>query len=246
MFVSSSLLSRAAAKMAWSTASRSSLLLTLGPTESRLFSDKKAAPKKASTTTAKPAAASAGNSQQHRPPIQLSGLAAKYANATYVVASQQSALTQVESELLAIAKAAAGSPKLAQFLGNPLIARDVKFSAVASLDRLHPVTRNLLQVLAGNARLAELPKIAATLQQLMQAHRGQVDVKIISAEPLSAAQLALVQAALSHQVPPGKTVLLQQMTDPSIVGGLQVQMGDAFLDLSVQSRIASIARLPVG
>jgi F-type H+-transporting ATPase subunit O len=33
--------------------------------------------------------------------------------------------------------------------------------------------------------------------------------------------------------------------DPSIVGGLQVQIGDQFLDLSVRSRIEEIAKMPL-
>jgi F-type H+-transporting ATPase subunit O len=237
MLVSSSVIARSVNR-----ASASRPLLTLGQ-PFRPFSDKKAASKKAAA--APPAAAAPTDDAKHRPPIQLNGLAARYANATYVVASKQNVLPKVESELRAIAQAAAKSPKLAQFLDNPLIARDVKYKAVAGMDQLHQVTRNLLQVLAGNARLAELPKIAATFQQLMKAQRGQVDVKIISAEPLSAAQLSLVQAALQHQVPKGKTVLMEQVTDPSIVGGLQVQMGDAFLDLSIKSRIDAVARMPV-
>jgi F-type H+-transporting ATPase subunit O len=182
---------------------------------------------------------------EHRPVVHLNGLPARYANATYVAASKAGMLDQIEKELEALASAASTNPKFARFLENPLISRNVKTRTVESLDKLAPVTRNLLTTLAGNARLSELPKVAATFVQLMKAKRGQVDAKIISSEPLSAAMLKEVQAAMQSQVAKGKTVIIEQVTDPSIVGGLQVQIGDRFLDLSIKSRIEEIARMPV-
>lgn len=184
--------------------------------------------------------------QQHRPVITLHGLHARYANATYVAASKAKKLDLVESELAGLQAAATTSPKFRQVLENPLISRDDKTKFVASMsDKLSDITRNLLVTMAGNARLNELPKIAATFQQLMKAARGEVDAKIISAEPLSAAQLKDVQKAMQSQVPAGKSVVIQAVTDPSIVGGLQVQIGDQFLDLSVKGRIEEIASMSV-
>lgn len=182
---------------------------------------------------------------QHRPVVHLNGLAARYANATYVAASKANQLEQIEKELRGLAASASLSAKFAEFLNNPLIARDDKTKAVASLDKLSSVTRNLLTCLAGNARLVELPKVASTFSTLMKAKRGQVDAKIISSEPLSPAMLKEVQAAMQSQVAANQTVILEQVTDPSIVGGLQVQIGDQFLDLSIKSRVDEIARMPV-
>ena len=181
----------------------------------------------------------------HAPPIQLHGLQARYANATYVAASKAGQLEQVEAELLSLNATAEKSKQFAAFLENPLISRDDKTTAVESLDQLSPITLNLLVTMAGNARLNELPKVATTFEQLMKAKRGEVDAKIISAEKLTGAQLKEVQAAMKSQVPEGKSVIIEAVTDPSIVGGLQVQIGDQFLDLSVKSRIDEIANMPV-
>jgi F-type H+-transporting ATPase subunit O len=187
----------------------------------------------------------ADDAAQHRPVININGLAARYANATYIAASKQKQLDTIESELNSLAASAASSAKFAMFLENPLISRDIKFKAMQSLDKVSPVTRNLLTTLAGNARLSELPKIAKTFSQLMKAKRGEVDAKIISAEPLTKAMLKEVQAAMQSQVPKGKSVVIEAVTDPSIVAGLQVQIGDQFLDLSVKSRVEEIARMPL-
>jgi F-type H+-transporting ATPase subunit O len=175
----------------------------------------------------------------------LHGLQARYANATYVAASKVGGLETVERELMGLYKSSQKSAAFAAFLENPMISRDEKTKYVASMDKLSPITRNLLITMAGNARLNELPKVATTFSQLMKAKRGEVEAQIISASELSAAELKEVKAAMQSQVPKGKTVIIEAVTDPSIVGGLQVQIGDQFLDLSVKSRIEEIARTPL-
>lgn len=181
--------------------------------------------------------------ESHRPVLQLHGLHARYANATYIAASKAGQLNQIEKELLSLNETAKKSTAFAGFLKDPMISREEKTKFVQGLDKLSPITRNLLVTMAGNARLAELPKVASTFNQLMKAKRGQVDAKIISAEPLTAAQLKEVEAAMQSQVEKGKSVVLTAIIDPSIVGGLQVQIGDQFLDLSVKSRIEEISRV---
>jgi F-type H+-transporting ATPase subunit O len=183
----------------------------------------------------------------HRPPIDLYGLHARYANAVYTAASKVNALEKVEGELLALKETAAKSKYFSHFLVNPLISRDAKEKNVISLlkGKTTPTTLNLMTTLAGNARLSELPKIVSTFQELMKAKRGEVEAVIISAEPLSKSQAEAVSTAMKTQVAKGKKVIISTKVDPSIGGGLQVQIGDQFLDLSVTSRIDEIGRITV-
>lgn len=180
----------------------------------------------------------------HKPPLDLHGLHARYANATYVAASKASALDTVEAELNGIKLTATNSPTFASFLENPLISRDEKEKTVEELmkGKVSDVTLNLMLTLAGNARLSDAPKIADTYSQLMKAKRGEVEATIISADELTKTQLDTVAAAMKSQVGKGKKVILSAEVDPSILGGLQVQIGDQFLDLSVGSKIDSISR----
>uniref|UniRef100_A0A7S2HDJ6 ATP synthase subunit 5, mitochondrial n=1 Tax=Helicotheca tamesis TaxID=374047 RepID=A0A7S2HDJ6_9STRA len=201
----------------------------------------------AATRTATRTTTRALSSDAHKPPIDLYGLHARYANAAYVAASKSSTLDAVESELLAIKASATSSPAFKTFLENPLISRDEKEAQVKDMlaAKVSPVTLNLMSTLAGNARLAETPKIVDSYVQLMKAKRGEVEATIISADPLTKAQTEAVAAAMKNQVGEGKTVVLSTEVDPSILGGLQVQIGDQFLDLSVGSKIDAVSRMPV-
>lgn len=183
----------------------------------------------------------------HRPPIDLHGLHARYANAAYIAASKAGTLEKVEGELLALKQTAETSKAFSSFLENPLISREQKTKEVTSLmeKKTTPTTLNLMTTLAGNARLGELPKIVDTYEELMKAKRGEVEAVIISAEPLTKAQTDAVTTAMKSQVQKGQKVVLSTKVDPSIGGGLQVQIGDQFLDLSVTSRIDEIGRIAV-
>merc|ERR1712194_955055 len=183
----------------------------------------------------------------HRPPLDLFGLNARYANATYIVASKTSSLDKVETELLAITHSAENSKEFASFLENPLISRDVKSKQVEDLlkGKTTPVTMNLMTTLAGNARLNNIAGITADFTKLMKAKRGEVEATIISADPLNKSQTAAVSEAMKSQFPAGAKVVLKTEVNPSIMGGLQIQIGDKFLDLSVGSRIEEVGRTVV-
>jgi len=183
----------------------------------------------------------------HRPPLDLHGTNARYANATYIAASKKGILETVEKELMAISQTLDKNPSFRQFFENPTMSRVEKVSRVTDLlgEKVSPVTKNLFVTLAGNAKLVETPKIVEAYTKLMKAKRGEVDALIISAEPLSKAQLETVAGALKSQVGESEKITLTTKVDPSILGGLQVQIGDQFLDLSVASRIDALSRIPL-
>ena len=183
----------------------------------------------------------------HRPPLDLYGITARYANAAYIAASKTSTLDRVEEELLAIKASSERSKEFASFLENPLISRDSKVSQVTALlkGKTTSVTLNLMTTLAGNARLSSIGGITDNYVQLMKAKRGEVEATIISAEPLTKDMSKAVSEAMKSQFPKGAKVVLKETVDPAILGGLQIQIGDKFLDLSVTSRIDEVSRFSI-
>jgi len=184
----------------------------------------------------------------HQPVIKVHGLAARYANATYTAASKAGELQKVESELLALQETAAKSAEFRAFLENPLIPRSQKATEVEKMTKgkFSTLTTNLLTTLAGNARLSELTKVTATFERLMRAKRGEVDAVLITAEALTDAQAKKISEAVmkGRTGESGGKMVLKTKVDPSILGGLQVLIGDEFLDLSVKNRVEEIARMP--
>jgi F-type H+-transporting ATPase subunit O len=197
----------------------------------------KAAPKAA------PKAAAAGNDDAHQPLKKLFGIHARYANATYTAASKAGTLDKVEMELAAIMATVESNAAFKNFLSDPTLSRPAKAAVCADLfgGKMSDITCNLMDALSGNARLSETTKVVGAFNDLMAAKRGEIDAVVTSAEPLSKAAADAVTAALKNKAA-GKTVKLTMNVDPNILGGLQVQIGDQFVDLSVNSRIDTIGR----
>ncbi len=96
--------------------------------------------------------------------------------------------------------------------------------------------------LSANGRLGDSVKVINAYQELLQASRGAVDVTIISAEALKKKQVETIQSAVVKFVGADKSVDVKLQVDPSILGGLQILIGDRFLDLSVSSRVADLTK----
>jgi F-type H+-transporting ATPase subunit O len=155
-------------------------------------------------------------------------------------------LEKVEKELEAFSVTVAKSSNLSAFLTNPTIPRNEKMAKVDNLfsdeKQFSYITRNLFLTLCANGKVSDSLKVIQAYQELMQESRGAVKVTIISAETLKKKQLDDIQKGVMSIVGGGasKTVDLKVVVDESILGGLQVMVGDKFLDLSVASRVNTL------
>lgn len=177
-------------------------------------------------------------------PVKLFGIHARYASAAYVAAAKEKKLDVVENELNAFKSALGKSAALSSVVENPTIPREEKVAMMSKLlgKKVTHVTKNTLEALASNARLGEVEKVIDAYATLMKAQRKEVDAVVTSATKLTKKQLTSIESALGTHVSKGEKVVLTSKVDPSILGGLTVQIGDKFLDLSAGSKIASIQR----
>jgi F-type H+-transporting ATPase subunit O len=181
---------------------------------------------------------------KHAPPKKIHGVTGRYASAVYTAASKVDMLDKVEGELQAFSAVLAKNEALTTFMENPAVSRGQKQTQLdAMLDekKFSHITRNLLMTMAANGRIKEAGKVIGAYEELMQAARGSVDVTIISAETLKKKQLDAITSGVMSMVGSGKQVNITNKIDASILGGLQVMIGDTFLDLSVNSRVIDLS-----
>ena len=97
---------------------------------------------------------------------------------------------------------------------------------------------NLLLLLLKRHRLALLPRILETYQELYNKEKGIVVADVTAAVPLDEAHRQQVADQLSRIT--GKTIELRMHTDPRILGGLITRIGDELIDASVATRLAEL------
>jgi F-type H+-transporting ATPase subunit O len=116
-----------------------------------------------------------------------------------------------------------------------------QIGTVLDENKISHITRNLFLTLSANGKIGEAGKVIGEYAELMAAKRGVVHAVIISAEALKKEAVESVKKAVTAMAGKG-TVEVELKVDPSIVGGLQIMVGDKFLDLSVHSRIADLSK----
>ncbi|XP_070818697.1 ATP synthase subunit O, mitochondrial [Chaetodon trifascialis] len=180
-----------------------------------------------------------------KPPIQVYGVEGRYATALFSAASKQNKLDQMEQELGKVSTLIK-DPKLSSIVMNPHVKRSIKqktFGDALAKAKLSPMTINLINVLSENGRLTLTGDVIAAFGKMMSAHRGEVICSVITAQPLDAANLAELKVALNGFLQKGETIKLETKTDPSILGGMIVSIGDKYTDMSTRTKIQKLTKL---
>lgn len=167
----------------------------------------------------------------------------RYGYALHAAAQEAKALDQVHADVQGLKQALHASPDFAEFTKTPGITAETKVSVVqqvADRFKLHKITKNFLSTVAENKRMADLPKMLGSFEELYRASRGEVRCFVTSATELASEQRREVIAALQKRAGPKATILADFNTCPSIVGGLRVRMDDEVLDYSIATRVESL------
>lgn len=152
---------------------------------------------------------------------------------------------RLADELFTVDRAIADNPSLRDALSDPQRSIDDKAALVDSLlgGKALPATVTLTkQALAGTYRtvsvaLENYQKVAADVYG-----EGVATVRV--AQPLSAADEQRLGQALARQY--GREVHLNVIVDPTVLGGIKVEIGDDVIDGTVASRLDEAARRLAG
>lgn len=166
------------------------------------------------------------------------GLAGRYATALFELAENDKKLDDVAGDLQQLRAMIDDSADLARVIKSPVMSRDdqvAAMTAIADAAGFSALTKNFIGVVADNRRLfALMGMIKAYLNKLAEA-RGEATAEVVSAKPLSDAQVASVQDALRKAI--GTKVQIEQRVDESLLGGLVVRVGSRMIDSSLKTQL---------
>jgi F-type H+-transporting ATPase subunit delta len=168
-------------------------------------------------------------------------IARPYADAAFETAREQNALAQW-SESLKLAETIAGDAQMADALASPRLDAADKAALFLSIagDRFPADMRNFVRILIDADRLDVLSEIRALFEARKRDAEGVATATIVSAAPLSDAQVAELTGALAKRF--GKRIEATVSVDPSLIGGARIAVGDTVIDGSVRSKLAAMAQ----
>ncbi len=146
----------------------------------------------------------------------------------------------VEDELFRFSRTIAENSELELALGSRLGEASAKGELVEKLigGRASAATTLIAASLVQQPRERRVRQLLSRATKLVADQRGRVVATVYTAVPLSAAQSDRLAATLSQRY--GRTVSINAVIDPSVVGGLRVQIADDVIDASVSSRLADL------
>ena len=163
-------------------------------------------------------------------------IARPYAKAAFEYARDANALAQWSEGLKAAAQIVA-DPRVAPLTKSPAWSAADLVSLIIDVaePKLDAGMQNFVRVLAENHRLLLLPEIVAHYEVLRSAVENTVDVEVVSAVKLDAAQSDKLSAALTRRLK--RNVRMKNSVDATLLGGAVLRAGDLVIDGSLKGRL---------
>ena len=172
--------------------------------------------------------------------------ARRYAEAAFEIAERDETV-DAWLEQLNVAAGVAADPATVRRLENPQVPFEVRLRALQQAlggDML-PQMGNLVALVLRRRRVDSLPRIAREFRRLYNQRAGIVEASATSAAELDADELSALRGRLEQMT--GGSVDLETHVDPTLLGGVQVRLGDQLIDGSVRGRLERLRnRLAAG
>jgi F-type H+-transporting ATPase subunit delta len=159
-----------------------------------------------------------------------------YARALFEAAQEGGQIDAVSADLAALTSAMNEVPELRAFLRNPQIEPDGKAAVLAQLSAgADELVRNFVRLVAEKGRAGELEEIRVELDALVAQAQNRLAVELTTSYELSDEEARSIVQTIEKAS--GRSVEATRSVDPSLIGGIVLQIGSHRADGSVRGRL---------
>ena len=159
-----------------------------------------------------------------------------YARALFGAAQEAGRVDAVSADLAVLAQAMEDVPELRAFLRNPQVEPTGKAAVLeqvaADADEL---VLNFVRLAAEKGRAGELVEVSQELEVLVARAQNRLSVELTTSYELSDAEAKSIVATIEQAS--GRRVEATRTVDPSLIGGMVLQIGSHRADGSVRGRL---------
>tara|TARA_R110002073_G_scaffold40547_5_gene115185 strand:+ start:324077 stop:324634 length:558 start_codon:yes stop_codon:yes gene_type:complete len=168
--------------------------------------------------------------------------AIRYAKAVLNLAIETNQAEEVNNDMQLIASTIDGAKDLQIAIDSPVIKSEVKKQTLLAIfgPSVTNISKGLINQLQENKRLGILHDIAKQYTIIYDFHKGTQTALVTSAVPLTDEVKEKVLAKVKEIV--GNKVTLENIIDPSIIGGFILRVGDKQFDASISGKMNNLRR----
>ena len=167
-------------------------------------------------------------------------IAARYGTALFDYAEDMDALASVHADLQELAQAISEYPQILKVFSDPIFNSAEKAKSLSAIEQgLTKEVQNFLNLLLDYDHFLELPDIINCFNDLYNKSQKIETGVAVSAVPLDQEQLQKLGAGYAQKYNLQK-VILTNVVDPNIIGGVILKVGDCVIDGSVKNKLKKI------
>jgi F-type H+-transporting ATPase subunit delta len=169
---------------------------------------------------------------------EASNVGRRYASGIFQVAQEANTIDTWRAELTKLDELLQDDVLVAAFQ-NPAVGVKRRMELANLLaPELRPETENLLRLLVEHHRTRYMHEIRAAFERLADEASGIVHAAVTTAIDLDPDDRKRYEQELARKL--GRKVSVTFMTDPAIVGGATIQIGDHLVDGTVRTQLARL------
>ncbi len=163
-----------------------------------------------------------------------------YTRSLFDLAKESGKIEEVAVELGILNDLFKQVPQLAEYLESPSVSRAQKLDLLkkAYAEPWSDYFRNFLELVLRKGRQEILRYVCDTYRRYWDDFLNKLEVKVTSAIELSEGQKQAITRKLAQNT--GKNIELECLVDPSVIGGIRLQIGHQLLDATVTGKLAAL------
>jgi F-type H+-transporting ATPase subunit delta len=146
-------------------------------------------------------------------------------------------MEQIAGEIENVLELTRTDPQFNEFLASRILAARDRAEVLKRVfkGRISDLSLHFLLLLNDKDRLGHLVPIATAFDQMVQEKFGRVEVDLYTPSPISPDVLREIRDRLQEIL--RREPVIHPYTDPQMIGGIRLQIGDVLLDGSLSSRV---------
>jgi len=161
--------------------------------------------------------------------------------ALYELAEESNTIEQIEKHSLSIINLISKSEDFSSLVKDPTNKKEDQLKVILKISEkfnLNDLLTKFLSFLISKRRFFYLEKILKNFIETCSKKRGEIKAELIVAKDLSENEINNIKAELTKNF--DSKIKLNYKNDPSLIGGLIVQVGSTMIDTSIKNKLQQI------
>ncbi|WP_077329330.1 F0F1 ATP synthase subunit delta [Virgibacillus siamensis] len=169
-------------------------------------------------------------------------IANRYADALFQLANEQGKTEQLMKEFSVLEEVFQENQELDSFLKHPRVSNDKKKQFLDEVFKdFSTDVRNTLKILVERHRIEVIPSMIDHYTKLVNDAKGIVEATVYSVRKLSDAEREQIEKSFAKRLNK-QTVKLENIVDPSVLGGVKVRVGNSIYDGTISNKLQRLER----